>query len=260
MTYFMAAFIFVIIMVASGVLTFLIRKYVPIDFLKAHHDVAFVIFLQTGVIYGVLLAFVVSTTWAQYNAAAQHAEQEASNLLELWHLKSVFPLALQKTVTHDLIHYFHSVISQEWVLMAQAQEDNQVEKDLDDLQKTYFKFKPHTFGESDLYTESLRHLANIREYRRLRLFEARQVIPPIMWWILILMGISVVEISYFFGMRYIWSQTILIMGLVAMITSLLLLIRLLDNPFAGDLRVHPVAFQKGIKQIESSSELENFEP
>ncbi len=249
MTYFMAVLVFFITLITSGSLIVLIRRYVPIDFLKLHHEVAFVIFLQIGVIYGVLLAFVVSATWDQYNAAAQRIEQEASNLLELWHLKFVFPPAAQKTIEHDLINYFNSVISREWAFMAQGREDNQAENDLEDLQETYFKFKPQTFGESDLYTESLHHLASVREYRRLRLFEARMVIPKIMWLILIVMGISVVGISYFFGMRYKVSQVVLITTLVAMITSLLLLIKLLDNPFAGDLRIHPVAFQKGMRQI-----------
>jgi Protein of unknown function (DUF4239) len=249
MTYFMAALIFIITIIASGSLIVLIRKYVPIDFLKLHHEVAFVIFLQIGVIYGVLLAFVVSATWNQYNAAAQRIEQEASSLQELWHLKSVFPPAMQKTIEHDLSNYFNSVVSREWALMAQGGEDIQAENDLEDLQKTYFKFKPQTFGESDLYTESLHHLASIREYRRLRLFEARMVIPKVMWLIMIVMGVFVVGISYFFGMRYTMSQVVLITTLVAMITSLLLLIKLLDNPFAGDLRIYPIAFQKGMQQI-----------
>jgi Protein of unknown function (DUF4239) len=249
MTYFSAAIIFGIILMTSGSLIFLIRKYVAMDFLKSHHEVAFVIFLQIGVIYGVLLAFVVSTTWDQYNAAAQRIEQEASSLLELWHLKSVFPAAVQERIERDLLRYFRTVTDQEWVLMARGHEEPQAESYLEDLQNAYSQFKPQTFGESDLYAESLHHLANIREYRALRLFEARQVIPTVMWGILIIMGISVVGVSYFFGMRYAWSQVVLIMTLVSMITSLLLLIKLLDNPFAGDLRIHPVAFQKEIQKI-----------
>jgi Protein of unknown function (DUF4239) len=250
MTYIRAAIILGIILITSGALTFLIRKYVAMDFLKSHHEVAFVIFLQIGVIYGVLLAFVVSTTWDQHNAAAQRIELEASSLLELWHLKSTFPAAMQERIEHDLRHYSRTVIDQEWVLMAQGQENSQAENDLEDLQDTYSQFEPHTFGKSDLYAESLRCLANIREYRRLRLFEARQVIPTVMWGILIIMGICVVGVSYFFGMRYAWSQVVLIMTLVSMIASLLLLIKLLDNPFWGDLRIYPVAFQKEIQKIK----------
>lgn len=247
MTYIRAAIIFGIIMMTSGSLVFLIRKYVTMDFFKAHHEVAFVIFLQIGVIYGVLLAFVVSTTWTQYNAAAQQVEHEVSSLLELWHFKSVFPPAMQKTIERDLVHYIHTIINQEWILMAEGHGDHQAENDLEDLQNTYAQFKPRTFGESDLYTESLRHLANVREYRRLRLFEARQVIPSIMWGVLVIMGICVVGVSYFFATRYVWSQIVLIWVLVAMITSFLLLIKLLDNPFSGDLRISSIAFQRGLQ-------------
>ena len=250
MTYIGAAIILVTILITSGSLIFLVRKYVAMDFLISHHEVAFVIFLQIGVIYGVLLAFVVSTTWDQYNAAAQRVEQEASSLLELWHLKSVFPAAMQERIGQDLRHYARTVVDQEWVSMAQGQGDSQAENDLEDLQNTYSQFKPQTFGESDFYAESLHYLANIREYRALRLFEARQVIPTVMWGILIIMGICVVGVSYFFGMRYAWSQVVLIMTLVSMIASLLLLIKLLDNPFSGDLRIHPVGFQKGIQKIK----------
>ena len=46
---------------------YLVRKKYPADILKEHHEVAAIIFNAFGVLYAVVVAFVVFVTWSGYD-------------------------------------------------------------------------------------------------------------------------------------------------------------------------------------------------
>ena len=89
----------------------------------------------------------------------------------------------------------------------------------------------------ELYGESLRCLNNLAQYRRLRIFAGNDTIPPVIWLVLLVGGLLAVSYTFFFGMKNIKAQYLLTATLTVMISSILLLIYVLDHPFTGASKV-----------------------
>lgn len=251
MTYSTAIWILIGAAILAGCIVFIIRKFVPMHFLQKHHDVAFTIFLQEGVIYGVLLAFVVSVVWAQFNEVGEEMQHEVSCLLVVTQLLPAFPEPMRHNIQVDLENYMRSVIDQEWKTMSTGKENIQSQIYFNQLQNNYLNYVPENQAQAILYAETLRHLSDAQEARRIRLFHAGLSVPNAIWFILIAMGLTVISLSFFFGMEHIWSQAIITGGLTAMITAILLLIVLLDNPFGKSLQVDRSIFSQSLQRVEN---------
>src|SRR5271170_7794630 len=125
MSYYTAILIILFSSFVAGLCVFIVRQYAHISFLQKHHEVAFTIFLQEGVIYGVLLAFSVSIVWGQFNQVAEEIQQEVSSLLVVAQLSSYFPGPIPSNVNKDLQKYMHSVLDFEWYTMRKGKIDPQ---------------------------------------------------------------------------------------------------------------------------------------
>lgn len=70
----MSYLVAVAIVVASALLgagaPLLVRRRVSLEALRSHHEVGSYVFLQMGVVFAVLLAFVFSEVWIEHNSAA----------------------------------------------------------------------------------------------------------------------------------------------------------------------------------------------
>jgi hypothetical protein len=90
--------------------------------------------------------------------------------------------------------------------------------------------------------------------RRLRLLEASEGIPHVLWSVLLVGGIIVVGFTYLFGLENTRSHTMMIASLAAIIALVLFTIYALDRPFAGITRVHPDAFELALETFEDYRE------
>ncbi|MGH7210490.1 MAG: hypothetical protein ACREF1_03400, partial [Acetobacteraceae bacterium] len=75
--------IFLVVIVTSavaGTLAWLVRRIVPVDMLRRHHEMGGAVFLQLGVVFAVLLAFVFNEAWNGYEAAAEAINGECGGL------------------------------------------------------------------------------------------------------------------------------------------------------------------------------------
>lgn len=67
------------------------RRLVHHSILKPHNDISGFVFSTIGVIYGVMLAFVVIAVLEQYNTTTQIAENESSNAYSLYRDLRLYP-------------------------------------------------------------------------------------------------------------------------------------------------------------------------
>ena len=67
-----------------------------------------------GVIYAVLLAFVVVIAWESFNAAESTAQTEVSAASDLYRLSSTFHDPQRKALRDELLRYAELVRDQEW--------------------------------------------------------------------------------------------------------------------------------------------------
>lgn len=253
MSYLSAIFIILGLSFLAGGCVFIVRKYVHISFLQKHHEVAFTIFLQEGVIYGVLLAFSVSVVWGQFNQVAEEMQTEISNLLVVAQLSAIFPQPLRSNIEKDLQLYMHSVLDHEWLSMRKGQLALESQQNFDHLQTAIMQYQPQNYNGLAIYNEVLINLTDAREARRMRLFHSSVSVPVVIWVILVAMGVLVITLPLFFGMEHQWSQAVITGGLTAMISAILLLIILLDNPFGKSLHVDKKIFMEGLRRVQQVS-------
>ena len=234
----------------GAILLAVVRKWVALHLLTSHHEVAFPIFLQIGVIYAVLLAFTFSMVLTQLSDAYTDAKVETTNVLALAQIAPGFPDDVRQMIDETLIEYTKTVINQEWPKMAHRQEEPQVSKILSSLQKIYLNFDPQTHREEIIYASSLDHLAQLRANRRMRIFTATEpkLENPLI--LLTVLGFIVVGISYFFGMHRLWAQMILTGSLIFTITAILMIIFMLGNPYAGKFGIKPKVFQNTLARLQ----------
>jgi hypothetical protein len=238
------------IALATGGL-FLTRRLVAPAKLQKHHDVAGFISAILGVIYGVLLAFVVFVVWTHFDTARIAVESEADCTGDLYRMAYGFPADAQGQIRRDLYYYVQSVINDEWPAMASGHSSPATERALDRLWVTYSAMDPATNREVTLYQESISRLNDLSNSRRERIIASRSGVPSLMWFTLIFGGLATIVFTYFFGAENGRAQAGMIVLLTALIALVLFLICALDYPFRGDMAISPRAFHASQIRFEA---------
>jgi len=236
---------------ATG-LHFVRRKY-PAEVLKENHEVAAMIFNAFGLLYGVVVAFVVFVTWSGYDDATKNLEMEASDTIDLFYSAKGFPEALGKVIQQDLRDYADSVYNDEANRMSTEKVTIYTGGPLRKLLDVFNQMDQKSAPNRELYSESLKRVNNLAEHRRLRIFAGNNTIPPTIWLVLLVGGVITVLYTYLFGAKNIRAQYLMISALTVTISWILLLIYILDHPFTGVSKVSTKSFAQVIETMRSQS-------
>ena len=230
-----------------------VRRSVPLAALEAHTEVAGFVYAVVGVVYGVLLAFVVLAVWEEFERAELHAEEEANALVDLYRLAGGLPEPARQPLREALLAYPRVVIDEEWEAMAQGGPSERALALVNDLWRVYLEVEPRTERERAAYGESLARLGGFADARRLRLYESHNTLPDAMWAALIVGAGITVGFSLLFGVRNVASQAVMTATLAVSIALLLFLVSTLDYPFRGDVRVPPTALEVALTAMEGAA-------
>jgi hypothetical protein len=229
------------VLLAVGCLWLAQRLLKPED-LRPSHDVAGFMYATIGVIYAVLLAFVVVVVWEQFDNADELSQQEAAHAGDIARLAFAFPDSARVNIQTTMTSYLRAVVDREWDSMELGREDSTTYARMGDLWLAFRHFHPE--GRDVLYyQESLREMDEFNDARRMRLIASHSHVPPIMWALLIAGGVLVVAFTYLFSAPKRWPQYAMVSMLTTMIVMTLVLIYALDHPFSGQVRVTSEAFQ-----------------
>jgi Na+/proline symporter len=247
LSFFFVSFVTTAIAVAG---LHLVRKRYSADVLKENHEVAAIIFNAFGVLYAVVVAFVVFVTWSGYDEATKNLQLEASQVIDLFHSAKAFPDPASKVIQDGLISYTTSVYTDELRRMAAGDIGVYSTGSLRNLIGVFDSMKDQSLPNREVYLESLRRLNNLAEYRRLRIFAGNDVVPPMMWLVMLVGGLIMVLYTYFFGARNIRAQYIMTSALTIMISLILFLVFVLDHPFTGSGRVSARPFGEAMEVMQ----------
>jgi hypothetical protein len=234
---------------AGGILV--LRYVIPPQRLHKNHEIGGLIFLQVGVIYAVLIGFVVVATWDDFQQAAEQTEREAAALGDVARIAGEFASPDAANVRTAVEAYLHAVVEDEWAAMDKGTRSERAIAASRQLWNSCLLIKPRDARESALYGKLLDRITESRDLRSLRLIEADDSIPGYMWFTLIVGAFVIVNLSFFFGMENAWAHmalTTMLSGMLAIVLSLALL---LEHPYSGDVRVQSSAFSTTLSIIES---------
>jgi hypothetical protein len=214
--------------------------------------------LATG--FSVLLGFIVFLAFTSYDASRAGAEAEAVTVAQQLQTAQFFPAASAGKLTGELVCYARYVANDEWEEM----EDGSLGEALNPwgvaLYRTLRTVEPRSASEQSAYDKWLEQTTEREQARNDRIHGAVGLLPTPLWVLLFFITAVIFVFMLFFadsGER--WFVQALLMGSVAaVIVSMLLLLRFLENPFnrgVGSLR--PVAMERTLEIIDEELRVTN---
>ncbi len=226
------------------------RRRFPAEVLKENHDVAAVIFNAFGVLYAVIVAFVVFVTWTGYDEARKNLELEASEAIDIFRNAEAFPPPLNDQVRAALSGYVHSVIDDELDRLAQENIALETSGKVREMLALFNGMDARQVPNRELYAESLKRLNDLAQYRRLRIFSGNNTVPPVIWLVLLIGGAITIGYTFLFGTRSAAAHHAMTAGLTLTVTLILFLIFILDHPFTGASRITSLPLREAIAVME----------
>jgi hypothetical protein len=230
----------------------IIRKYYPHNRCKPHNDIAGFIFATIGVIYAVLLAFIVVVTWQDYDKAQDVTVNEANCIAALYRDSTPFPAEFRAELKSELTNYVKAIINEEWKMMAKGKRSANVQKTQVELWELYGNFQPKNESQKIFFAESVKKLNQATEMRRQRIVYASTGIHPILYFVLIIGSFITIAFTMLFGTENIVPHLIMVSLLAAMIAIILFTVISMDYPFTGDISITPDVFTQILSTLMRS--------
>ena len=208
-------------------------------------------FSAVGVLYTVLLAFLVVLVWEQFNGAQDLTEQEATKISNLLRDANSFPVPVRNEIQGRLITYTRSVIKDEWPTMAHGEQSPRTAETYRPVWAAYYDYRPQTSEAGRFYDESLTRLNDLGEERRLRVISSQSSIPGIMWIMLVVGGVITIAYLYLFAVPDGLLHGVMIGSVAGLLAFILFLILALDHPFSGAVKVTPDAYGDIVHSFET---------
>ena len=229
----------------------LIRRRLSLERLRANNEVAGFKFATVGVLYAVLLAFAVIVVWEKFGDAENHVADEAGAAATIYRLSAGIEGEAGTKLRAAISTYLSTAIVDDWPAMERGEGAPSTTRALDATYATLLAFNPADRRGAALFTETLRQLDAITQARRARLVVASGVVPGIVWFVLFGGAIVTVGFTFFFATDNIRAQTLMTGALTALIFSGLLVIVVIDRPFAGTVKVPPEALSAALHDFGS---------
>jgi Protein of unknown function (DUF4239) len=176
----------------------LLRRSVGLERLRTNNEVAGFKFAAVGVLYAVLLAFVVIVVWEKFAAADDKVSEEAGAMATIYRLADGMDKQIGDPLRDSLNAYLRTVVATEWPAMEHGRGSASVGQALHDIYASILTFAPADRRGGVLLSEILRQLDLVTQARRARLNAAAGIVPGVLWFVLFLGAVVTVGFTFFF--------------------------------------------------------------
>lgn len=212
----------------------LVRRFVPYRDLADQNDVAGFMIAIVGIIYAVLLAFVIVIVWQQYNESDTNYGSEVSAAADIHAFARSLPVA-QARSTQALVHrYIREMIDREWPAMRDGRHSTVATATLASLEQTVAGVRPRDVEQEDARSHLLESVQRVFDLRNRRLADNSETLPPVLWAALILGAVITVAFGYLFGVAKFRIQLLMTASIAALIAIMFTVLVELDFPFRRD--------------------------
>lgn len=226
-----------------------VRHSVELRKLQSQHEVAGFIIAVVGVIYAVLLAFVVVIQWEEFSSSRDTANTEASAIGNLFR-DAVALGPPGRPLAAAVANYAEKVAHREWPYVASHQEgDKSTDPSLNLVWSTVSRTKPASATGEWFVRKAIDDVSAATEARRTRVDDSSSTLPAPLWIVLLVGAALTIGFTYFFGLDSFASQAAMMSALAVIIALSLFVILALDLPFSGDLAIKPTALEAEIAEF-----------
>src|SRR6516165_5190500 len=227
----------------------LLHRIVHRDTFRLYHEVGYAVFLQLGVVFAVLLAFVFNNVWSDYNAASQAIDSECASLHGIAILSDRLPSPAREVILHDLHGYLTTVIDREWPDMQRRNESRVAGAGFQLLWQTIETANTDP-ADSQIRGQLLNLLAAAHQSRETRLFQMTQSVPGLIWSVLIVFAATLIGCMLVFAAEASTSKAVLVGIFTSSLTLALLTVHVLDFPFESALQLSARDFSDTLEKID----------
>lgn len=174
----------------------LVRRYVALDRLTINNEIAGFKFATVGVLYAVLLAFVIIVVWEKFSAAEVNVVHEAGAAENLYRLSQGLGDFSGADLRKAVATYLKAAIIDDWPAMDKGTVNagGPAKQALDAIYRMLSVVNDQR--NRAVVAEIFSQLDRMTEARRSRLIAAEGAVPNVIW--LVLLGGAVVTIAFTF--------------------------------------------------------------
>ena len=230
-----------------------VRRIVRHHVAEGHNDVLVPIFLTTGTIYAVFLAFIVVAVWEDYGAAKANIADEASALTTMYRASTGMDKTSGAELRHLIREYTEAVVEDEWKIQAATGGASEKARAAGLRMYRLFAHQEAAVRQSDAAIDHavLELINQIQADRNRRTLQAGESLSPVIWLAVIGCGGVVVAMTFLLYMERWWPQVVISSAMATMIALLLCITYLLSHPFAGPMALQPEPFEHSLHVYDS---------
>lgn len=198
-------------------------------------------------LYTFFLSFAVITFWNNYTTATEDLAHEAYSSTTLARASRLLPGS--RTFQEAMAKYLESVAQDEWPAMAQSERSPRTRARYEEVWRAWEELKPTDVRQTIYHARMLEDLEQLSHMRHARL---KSVQGTLLWpfWLLIHLGFAFTVIALFYtelghGLADTWYMGMMLL----MVIVIVWLIRELNSPFNGVLRLAPDRFPKAGERV-----------
>ncbi len=216
---------------------FLVRRRIGLAHLRGNNEVAGFKFAVIGVLYAVLLAFVVIISWERFYDAEKALAREAGGAATIYRLCGGLDETTAAVLRGNLHAYLNSILADDWPAMVRGRSSAVTTRVLSDLYEVVVRYRPADLHDADLQKDLLGELDDLTRARRERLVMAEGTVPKVIWFVIFLGAVLTICFTFFFGTENLIAQSLMTGILAAIILSAVLVVIALDRPYTGAIMV-----------------------
>jgi hypothetical protein len=249
MSYTAALLVVLLIAIAAAGATIFARRALDLDVRKQHHEVGNPVYLQIGVVFAVLLAFVFSEVWGEYNVAAQAINGECGALHGASLLAHDLPDQQGQPVERAIVNYVRVVIDTEWAALGRREASPEAVGAFEAVVAAAAHVTLTRPSDAGIQSQMLALLAQAHAFRETRSFQANHGLPIVIWLVLALYALVLVVFVLFAGVESIAGHLVFTVSFAISVALVLILVRMLDYPFEGALALDKSDFVKTLEHV-----------
>lgn len=219
---------------------------------RSHNEVLISLFAAAGVIYAVLLGFLVVVVWEAYDAAHRNSAEEAATLIPLYRMTYGMEAKHGAEARQTIRAYTYAVITDEWPNMGKSEGGStRARRAIGNLDRQFSRLSAsRKEADAQMDAEFLSTKSQIVTDRNKRLLEATDEIPWVMWLGTIGGGMIVMTMSFLVYMEQAWPHAVMASLTASLIGLLLFIMLVLSRPFSGPLAIGPQHFEAALKVMD----------
>jgi hypothetical protein len=237
-----------------------VRLKISPELLQENHEVAGYMLSIVGTLYAVLLGLIVVNVQDKFENANQMALHEADCLSDLAHLSELYSKEDSQEIMRHLYAYAKTAREQDWSKISVQEAKEETLPHYRALWHAINKLELTNVKQQNSFSTVLVAMTRLADARRFRMVAGHNVLPPILWAVLIIGELLIVWFTYFFFVKSMRAQTMMTVFVVVFLSLIIFLVFLYDNPYRSELGAryaartfHPEWFTEYSSHFDSSA-------